>query len=58
MCAACTSLDPVVQNEVVSDVKEIFSQMTIKNAKMVVDLLPKALDEFAALPPEEQADGF
>lgn len=50
--------DSSVGKQITSDVKEIFSMLTIENAKIAIAKLPEALEKFANASPDIQAEGF
>lgn len=41
-----------------TDIKNIFSQLTLENVKKAIALIPKAIEAYSNLPVDEQADGF
>lgn len=50
--------DSSVGKQITSDVREIFSILTIENAKIAIAKLPEALEKFANASPDVQAEGF
>ena len=51
-------LDSSVGKQISADVSQIFSLLTLENAKKAIALLPKALESFANATPDVQAEGF
>lgn len=50
--------DSSVGKQIAKDVGDIFSKLTMENAKKALDLLPNALNDFANASPDEKAEGF
>jgi hypothetical protein len=50
--------DSSVGKQISADVTQIFSLLTLENAKKALALLPKALESFASATPDVQAEGF
>lgn len=51
------SFAPETRDIIKDDITNILTQLTLENAKKVVAMLPKVLDEFSKLPPEKQSEG-
>lgn len=51
------SFAPATREIIKEDITNVLAQITLENAKKVVAMLPKVLDEFSKLPPEKQSEG-
>lgn len=49
--------DPEVRAVVAEDLENVLSNLTVANAKKVLDAIPKALEEFKKLPIDKQMEG-
>ena len=51
------ALEPQARDIIKNDISEIFSQLTLENAKKLLAALPKAFEEFQKLPGDKQIEG-